>query len=342
MLEPILDSRRVNWTLRLVVAGAFFLFVLAVAWIWQMVEMPLRSYSGTLPPMSQDESKLASRLAEHIQYLSTKLGEKNLAHPAELDAAAAYIKNSLQTYGYTVVEHSYVVAGQQVKNLEVMLDGSDTNAGQVVIGAHYDTVRGAPGANDNGSGVAAVLELARQFRREKPRKTIRLVLFVNEEPPYFQTSDMGSLVYARELRRDNVQISSMLSLETIGYYSDQPGSQKYPPVLSLFYPNKGNFIGFVGNPESRDLVRRAIRQFRESTKFPSEGIAAPSDWPGIGWSDHWSFWQAGYPAIMVTDTAPFRYPYYHTPDDTMKHVDCEKMARVVVGIRQVIEELAAK
>ena len=342
MLEPILDSRRVNWKLRLVVAAALFTLVLGVAWIWRMVEMPLRSYRGTLPPMSQDETELASRLADHIQYLSSQLGEKNLAHPAQLDAAAIYIQNSLQTNGYAVVEHSYVVAGRQVKNLEVVLDGSDTNAGQIVIGAHYDTARGAPGANDNGSGVAAILELARQFQGEKTQRTIRFVLFVNEEPPYFQTGDMGSLVYARELRRNHVQISAMLALETIGYYSDQPGSQKYPPVLSFFYPNKGNFIGFVGDPESRDLVRRAVRQFRESTKFPSEGIAAPSDWPGIGWSDHWSFWQAGYPAIMITDTAPFRYPYYHTPDDTVKHVDCEKVARVVVGIRGVIEELAAK
>lgn len=267
--------------------------------------------------------------------------KKNLGHPAELDEAARYIHNRLQTYGYAVVEHGYVVAGRPVQNLEGVLVGSDTNAGQIVVGAHYDTVHGAPGANDNGSGVAAVLELARQFRGEKPRRTIRFVLFVNEEPPYFQTSAMGSLVYARELRRDHVEISAMLSLETIGYYSDQAGSQKYPPVLSLFYPNKGNFIGFVGDPESRDLARKVIREFRESTKFPSEGIVAPADWPGIGWSDHWSFWQAGYPAIMVTDTAPFRYPYYHTPDDTTKQVDCEKMARVVAGIRRVIEALAA-
>src|SRR5205085_8879949 len=128
---------------------------------------------------------------------------------------------------------------------------------------------------------------------------------------------MGSLVYAQQLQRDHVPVSAMISVETIGYYSDEKGSQKYPLLLSLFYPTRGNFIGFVGNSESRDLVRRAIRRFRESTNFPSEGIAAPADWPGIGWSDHWSFWQEGYPAIMITDTAPFRYPDYHTSRDTL-------------------------
>ncbi len=143
----------------------------------------------------------------------------------------------------------------------------------------------------------------------KFRRTVRFVLFVNEEPPYFQTAEMGSTVYAHELRQEGVPVSAMLSLETIGFYSDDQGSQKYPGALSLFYPRKGNFIAFVGNTDSRALVRESIRGFRGSTRFPSEGIAAPGDWPGIGWSDQWSFWQEGYPGVMVTDTAPLRYPY---------------------------------
>jgi len=171
-------------------------------------------------------------------------------------------------------------------------------------------------------------------------KTIRLVLFVNEEPPSFQTADMGSLVYARQLRSEHVSVSAMISLETIGFYSDVPGSQKYPALLGLFYPDRGNFIGFVGNPESRNLVRQSIRKFRETTNFPSEGVAAPPDWPGVGWSDHWSFWHEQYPAIMVTDTAVFRYPYYHTPFDTADRVNFEKMARVLDGVRRVVESLA--
>ena len=208
------------------------------------------------------------------------------------------------------------------------------------MGAHYDTVAGTVGANDNATGVAATLELARLMKESRLRKTMRFLLFANEEPPYFQNENMGSRVYARHLRHENVQVSAMISLETIGFYSDAPGSQKYPPVLSLFYPNRGNFIGFVGNPESRDLVRRSVRRFREFTPFPSEGFAAPSDWPGVGWSDYWSFWQENYPAIMITDTALFRYPYYHTPRDTFDKVDFEKAARVVDGVHRLVETLA--
>lgn len=151
---------------------------------------------------------------------------------------------------------------------------------------------------------------------------------------------MGSLVYARELHDKGIPVSAMISLETVGFYSDVAGSQNYPAILSPFYPSRGNFIGFVANAESRDLVRRAVRIFREAVQFPSEGVAAPSGWPGIGWSDHWSFWQLGYPAIMVTDTAPFRYPYYHRAGDTREKIDSAKMARVVDGLKAVITSLA--
>ena len=210
----------------------------------------------------------------------------------------------------------------------------------MIVGAHYDSVDGAVGADDNATGVAATLELARLLKGTRLRRTVRFVFFVNEEPPYFQTENMGSLVYARQLRRDGVPVSAMISLETIGFYSDAAGSQKYPSLLSIFYPSRGNFIGFVGNSESRDLVRRATRRFRESAQFPSEGIAAPATLPGVGWSDQWSFWQQGYPAIMITDTAIFRYPYYHTPLDTLDKVDFRKMARVVDGVRNVVAFLA--
>jgi hypothetical protein len=137
-----------------------------------------------------------------------------------------------------------------------------------------------------------------------------------------------------------VSVSAMISLETIGFYSDASGSQRYPPVLGLFYPSRGNFVGFVGNSESRDLVRSFVRKFRESASFPSEGVAAPADWPGVGWSDHWSFWQEQYPAIMITDTAVFRYPYYHSSLDTWDKIDFQKMARVVEGVRRVVDSLA--
>ncbi|MCI0362486.1 MAG: M28 family peptidase, partial [Phycisphaerales bacterium] len=196
-------------------------------------------------------------------------------------------------------------------------------------------------ANDNGSGVAATLALARAFAESKPDRTLRFVLFANEEPPYFQTENMGSLVYAKRCRERGENTVAMLSLETIGYYSDAPGSQTYPiKPIGWVYPTTGNFIGFVGNYNSRKLVRQAIKSFRAHAQFPSEGGALPGWIPGVGWSDHWAFWQAGYPAIMLTDTAPFRYPHYHSIHDTPDKLDYDRMARVVDGLRPVVADLA--
>jgi len=340
MFESIRTSTRPNWKLRFVLAAMSFALGAGIVSLWRMIEMPLRSYQGDLPPLSAAQTELASRLHEHVSYLSTTIRERSAHFEGSLPQTIEYLRNQLGQMGYTVVEQTYTVGGQPLSNLEAQLVGSDRTAGAIVIGAHYDSVEGTVGANDNASGVAATLELARLLKASKLRRTVRFVFFVNEEPPYFQTEQMGSLVYARQLRRDGVPVSAMISLETIGYYSDDKGSQLYPAVLSLFYPSRGNFIGFVGNSESRDLVRRSIRRFRESAQFPSEGVSAPASWPGIEWSDHWSFWQQGWPAIMITDTAPFRYRYYHTVFDTPDKVDFERMARVVDGIRTVIASLA--
>jgi Zn-dependent M28 family amino/carboxypeptidase len=211
----------------------------------------------------------------------------------------------------------------------------------IVIGAHYDSVFGSPGANDNGSGVAAMLALARRFAGKPAGQTLRFVAFANEEPPYFQTEQMGSLVYASRCKARGDQISAMISLETIGYFSDAPRSQTYPSLgVGAFYPTTGNFIGFVGNIRSRTLLRRAIFLFRQQGKLPSEGGALPSFIPGVGWSDQWAFWQSGYPGIMITDTAPFRYPHYHAATDTPDKLDYDRFALVVSGVEKTIAELA--
>jgi Zn-dependent M28 family amino/carboxypeptidase len=185
-----------------------------------------------------------------------------------------------------------------------------------------------------------VLALAKSPALQKPERTLRFVAFVNEEPPFFQTEGMGSTVYAKRCRDRGEKVVAMLSLETIGYYSDDEGSQKYPFPLGLFYPSRGNFIAFVGNTSNARLVRRCIKTFRAKVRFPSEGGAVPGSLPGIGWSDHWSFWEAGYPAIEITDTAPFRYPHYHEETDTPDKLDYERMARVVNGLEEVILDLA--
>ena len=313
--------------------------LLVGAGLW-MVMMPGSSHKGPLPPMTAVETETESLLRKHVVLLAGDIGERNTLHYAALQRAAEYIADSLDALGFRVEEQSYAAHGKQVANIVAEVTGTVRPDEIVIVGAHYDTQTGSPGADDNASGVAALLELARLFRDAKPGRTIRFVAFVNEEYPFFQTELMGSRVYATEAKKRNEKISAMLSLESIGYYSETAGSQKYPFPFSFIYPDTGNFIGFVGNIRSGSLLRRSVAAFREATRFPSEGVIAPEFIAGIGWSDHWAFWQEGYPALMITDTAPFRNPHYHEPTDTPDRLDYGRMARVVAGLAQVVRELA--
>jgi hypothetical protein len=340
MFESLIETKQPNWKLRFVSSVVIVVLGAGVVSLWRMTQMPLSSYRGPLPGLNASQSELAARLAGHVRYLSKTVGERNIPHEGSLNKTTEYLRTQLTMQGYLVQEQTYSIDGHMVSNIEAQLGGASPGEGSIVVGAHYDSADGTVGADDNASGVAALLELAGMMRHVKLHRTVQYVFFVNEEPPYFQTSGMGSLVYARKLHDERSPVAAMISLETVGFYSDIAGSQKYPAIFSVFYPSRGNFIGFVANTESRDLVRRAVRTFREAAQFPSEGVAAPSSVPGIGWSDHWSFWQFGYPAIMVTDTAPFRYPYYHRTGDTSEKIDSGRMARVVDGLRTVISSLA--
>jgi len=318
--------------------------VLLAAAVWAyatMIRMPGRSHAGPLPALTDPQRDLASRLEAHVRVLAEGIGKRSTFHPRQLAEAAAYARAQLEGAGFDVRDHSFVERGTGVPNMDVTIPGTAAPGEVVVVGAHIDSYQGTPGADDNASGVAAVIELARAFAAGPQPRTIRLAIFVNEEPPAFWTGDMGSLVYARKCQADGESIVAMLSLESIGYYSDEPGTQKYPPPLNLAYPSTGDFIGFVGNVGSRRLVRRCVRTFREHAAFPSEGAALPSYLPGVGWSDHWSFWQIGVDAVMVTGTATFRNPHYHQPTDTPDTLDYERMARVVEGLEAVIIDLAS-
>jgi Zn-dependent M28 family amino/carboxypeptidase len=293
-------------------------------------------------PLSSEESALQARLKGHVKVLAKDIGIRHCHDPKSyqnLQAAAAYIRSTWQSQGYDVQEQAYDV-GREVKNLYVEIKGKDRPEEILVIGAHYDGVVDGPAANDNGSAVAALLEISRALAKTTPSRTLQFVAFVNEEPPFFQTEAMGSRVYASELASEKKNVVGMISLETIGCYFSQKGSQQYPWPFSLFYPDRGNFIAFVGNRDSRDWIRQCVKTFREESSFPSEGVAAPEAIQGIGWSDQWSFWQEGYPALMVTDTAPFRYKYYHTPQDTIDKIDFKDMTRVVSGLQMMVLRLA--
>lgn len=328
-------------SIRLLIIILVFFAIVAVCGSY-FTSMPGTSFKGYLPPPSQEEKELADTLRSHVEYLANTIGHRNLRVSGSLELSANYISKVLHKAGYKARFLPFEMDNLEVNNIEAELRGKAKDKEIVVIGAHYDTAYGTKGANDNASGVAALLELANRFKDRSPDRTIKFLFFANEEPPYFHTRVMGSYIYALELRERNTNVTAMLSLETIGYYSDNPGSQLYPFPMSLLYPDTGDFIGFVGNVKSSALVKNAIGAFRRSVDFPSEGAAVPGFMPGVDWSDHWGFWQNGYPGIMVTDTAPYRYMHYHTYEDTPEKLDYLRMARVVKGLEGVIDELANK
>jgi len=279
-------------------------------------------------------------LHRHVVHLANDIGERNVYRPAALHAAAQYIQQSWQAMGYLVQRQEYDTAGQRCANLEITLTGSQRADEILLIGAHYDTVMGSPGANDNGSGVACLLELARLFVNTQPARSLRFVAFVNEESPFFFTERQGSMQYADAARRRGDDIRLMVALETLGYYRDTPGSQAYPPLFRFFYPDRANFVAFVSNLRSRHAMRKLVQAFRDSCDFPAEQVATFSFVPGVAWSDHLSFWRHDYRAVMVTDTAFYRYPYYHAAEDTAEKLDYDRLAEVTHGLYGALCRLA--
>jgi len=318
------------------------------------------SASETIPPLSDLERALKPRLEAHVVMLAGTIGERNAWHAEAYARAAQYIETTFRDLGLKPKRLPYPVRkaelagpfgfagvlGQRLPeeieavNIEAEIPGTTQPHEIVVVGAHYDSIYGSPGANDNGTGVAAVLKIARLLKDEAPKRTVRFVAFANEEPPFFKTAAMGSRVYARAAHDRGDTIVAMYSLETIGFYTDEPGSQRAPFPLGLFYPHTGNFVIFVSNIGSHALLRRSVATFRHASAFPAESFAGPAFVPGVDWSDQWSFWREDYPAVMVTDTAPYRYPYYHTPADTPDKIDYVSFARIVAGLVAVIREIA--
>jgi Zn-dependent M28 family amino/carboxypeptidase len=296
-----------------------------------------------VPPASHSErDELGTRLRRHVYQLADAIGERNVFHPDALHASEAYIQGCWQDLGYRVKRDEYRVREVPSANLEISLPGQSAAAEILLLGAHYDSVQGSPGANDNGSGVAVLLELSRLLREARPARTLRLVAFVNEEPPFFFTRQQGSMRYARAARRRGDDIRLMLSLETLGYYCEASGCQHYPPLLRWFYPSRGNFLALVSNLRSRRQLRRLTRAFRNHSTFPVERLATFAWVPGVAWSDHLAFWMQRYRAVMVTDTAFYRYPYYHSAEDTAEKLDYERLALVTEGLAGAILELAGQ
>lgn len=334
--------RRSAWRVRKRVWGGIAAGIGAlalVAW-FVMLRMPGRCWDGPLPPLGADGAAVRAEVERDVRTLGGEIGERSVFRSAALEAAARHVEQRFEDAGLAPRRETYALGGGRISNVIAEVAGGARRAEIVVVGAHYDSVAGSPGANDDATGVAALLALARRFAAAGPARTLRFVAFTGEEPPCFKTETMGSLVHARGCVARREDVVAMLALETLGSYSDAEGSQEYPVRgMALAYPTRGDFVSFVGDVGSRDLVRTAIGAFRAHAAFPSVGAALPAYVPGVDWSDHWSFRQVGVPAVMVTDTAIFRDRMYHTGKDVPARVDYERLARVTLGLVAVVEAL---
>lgn len=331
--------------LRVLAVLALLLAAAAAFLYWRHLAMPGASHRGPLPPMDAARTELAARLRRHVEVLAGEIGPRNTDVPEKLAAARTYVREQLAPLGLEVHEQVFDAAGHEVANVWVELPGARASE-IVVVGAHYDTCGDQPGADDNASGTAGLLEIARAWKARADAgttlpRTLRLVAFVNEEPPWFKGRYMGSLVAARASKDAGEDVRGMISLEMLGDYRDEPGSQHYPAGLEWVMPSAGNYIGFVSQANSRAWVRKVIAAFRAAEPFPSEGIAAPAGMIGPDLSDHWSYWQVGVPALMVVDGGPFRNDRYHTPRDTPDTLDYDRFARVVHGLIEAMPEILA-
>lgn len=310
-----------------------FLLLLIVIWFW--TTQPL--FSRATP--SSERTVDPARLETHVRKLSIELTPRDAGHVENLDRAAAYIKDEFSQTTASVSEQTYRVQGKSYRNVIAQF-GPET-VERIVVGAHYDTAGPLPGADDNASGMAGLIELARLLNHHQPALRVELVAFSLEEPPYFGTTGMGSSVHAESLRKQNVRVRAMFSLEMIGCFSDAPNSQLFPVgVLSAFYPSKGNFIALVGRLNEGLLVRRTKSAMRNAAPLPVYSINAPRFVPGVDFSDQLNYWHAGYSAVMITDTAFYRNRNYHTAQDTAEKLDYKRMAMVVEGVYAAVIELA--
>src|SRR5512137_117772 len=298
------------------------------------------------PLEAQRSAELADMeraLQATVRHLSVEIGERNLRDDARYEAlqrAGEWIRARWEAQGYRVAEQTLVVEGRQVSNLEIEIPGRKAPSEIVVVSAQHDTLPGSPGANNNASGEAVLLQLSALLRGYAPDRTIRLVSFTTEEDPWFGTADMGSIHYARRSRERGEDIRAMMSLDSIGYFLHEPGSQRLPPPFSWIYPTRGDFLAFIGNLSSRSAVTVATRGFHEGSAFPIEAGLSPEWVEGATWSDHASFWKYGYPAIQVTDTGGFRSPFHTGPGDTPEKLDYRALARIALGMYGSILELS--
>lgn len=313
-----------------------------------MFSLPGEIIKEPLPPLSDSEKALMEQHREDVFSLSMEIGERNMQHPEAMKKSVEWIKDRFQKAGYKphIQEHSvetgFLFGGEtkQAHNIIAELPGTERPEDIIILGAHYDSVVGSPGANDNATAMASLLSLAEYFADKPQPCTLRFAAFANEEPPFFASPQMGSYAYARRCHENEEAIKGMIALDGLGYFDTSKGSQEYPaPGIGSIFPDTANFIGLVTRLSDGSLLKKVAKAFREKATIPSYGGALPEMIPGIGWSDHWSFWQFNLPAIMITDTLPFRDPHYHSAGDRPERLNYDRHARITEGLKNVLKEL---
>lgn len=315
--------------------GGLILAALLVA-LWAWITQPLPPVSNEVNAVDVDPRRLES----HVRELAETFVPRDEAHPENLDRAAAYIRGEFAKAGGRTVEQPYDLGRKTYRNV-IAFFGPETDE-RIVVGAHYDSVAAnVPGADDNASGVAVLIELARLLVETPPPMRIELVAYTLEEGQHFRTERMGSAVHAASLKQSHVPVRAMFSLEMLGYFSDAADSQDYPhPIMKLFYPSRGNYIAVVGKLDQSRVVRKVKQAMRGASMLPVYSINAPRFVRGIDFSDHRNYWDAGYDAVMITDTAFYRNPHYHTARDTPETLDYARMAMTVQGVHAAVMALA--
>ncbi len=315
-----------------------FLIIVAFVFI-KFTTYGSKFWATQTPVVLETDNSSARTIKKRVHFLSEEVGDRSVFNHKNLEKAKDYIAKEFKTSGYSVEFQTYKAAAKDASNIIAVKKGRLAPDEVVIIGAHYDT-EGTKGADDNASGTACLLELADRFSKSQPAKTLKFIAFVNEEPPFFTNDLMGSMVYAGRAKKDGENIKAAIVLEMLGFYSQKPFSQRYPPFIGPFYPNRGNFVAIVGNLNSRDIVSSAGNSFRSKSTFPVETAVLPFWIPGVAFSDHYSFWKNGYKAVMVTDTAFFRNSNYHKASDTADTLNYDYMSEIVNGLESVIKNLA--
>lgn len=313
-------------------------FTLLLATVLGVMALLTTQPSCTHYPPTEEKLEPAT-LRAHVEKLSVDFAPRDYKRIWNLNKCADYISGHFNGAGAAVSEQTFEVKGKIYRNIIAQF-GPETES-RIVVGAHYDSCGDTPGADDNASGVAGLIELARLLGKTELSQQVELVAYTLEEPPFFGTGNMGSARHAYSLRLAEVDVEAMLCLEMIGYFSDEEGSQQFPSIfLKMLYPSRGNYISLIGSMGDSNLIRKVKASMRSATTLPVHSMTAPKGFPGLDFSDHRNYWNHGYTAIMITDTAFYRNHRYHGLSDTVDTLDYDRMAMVVLGVYEAVLHLA--